>query len=61
MNSIDKQIFSIKCNDKIGGEFIIGNELTKYDSILFKEEKYQYIKITRPMAELFYFKYTEYL
>ena len=40
MNSIDKQIFSIKCNDKIGGEFIIGNELTKYDSILFKEEKY---------------------
>ena len=39
-NSIDKTIFSVKCNDKFGGEFIIGNDLTKYNSIRFKEEKY---------------------
>jgi len=40
MNSIDKKIFSVKCNDKFGGEFILGNDLTKYNSIHFKEEKY---------------------
>ena len=38
---IDNKIFTIKCNEKFGGgEFILGNDLTKYDPIHFKEEQY---------------------
>ena len=41
--SIDEPIYTIKYNDKKGGEFIIGNDLIKYD--LNYSCDYEYIKI----------------
>ena len=38
--TIQKKMFSVKMNDKWGGEFIMGDDLSKYDSNKFKEEKY---------------------
>ena len=40
LKEIDKKIFSIKYEDDLGGLFIIGNNLCKYDSFHFKEEQY---------------------
>jgi hypothetical protein len=40
MNAVDNKIYTIKYNDKFEGVFIIGDDLTKYDSIKFPENKY---------------------
>ena len=40
IKAIDKRVFSIKYHNKFEGEFIIGNDLTKYDPKHFKEEQY---------------------
>ena len=51
--AIDKKIFSIKYNNKYQGEFIIGNDLTKFDSENYDEEQY----ITSYFYDDFYFEY----
>ena len=47
--AIDKTIFSIKYDNRYGGKFIIGGDLSKYDPAHFKEEQYH--------AKYFYSKF----
>ena len=49
INAIDKTIFSIKYDGRYGGQFIIGNDLSKYAPTRFKEEQYH--------AKYFYSKF----
>ena len=53
--AIDFKIYSIKYNNKFGGEFIIGNDLSKYDPSHFKEEQYY----TKYFVHDFMFTYDE--
>ena len=40
MKIINNRIYSIVCNNNYEGNFILGDELYKYDSIDFKKEQY---------------------
>ena len=53
--AIDFKIYSIKYNNKFGGEFIIGNDLSKYDPAHYKEEQYY----TKYFVHDFMFTYDE--
>ena len=39
MKIINHRIYSIVCNNNYEGNFILGDDLYKYDSILFNKEK----------------------
>ena len=40
MKAIDNKIFSVKYNNRFGGEFVLGDVLSKYDNKHFMEEEY---------------------
>ena len=53
IKAIDKKIFNIKYDNKFGGEFILGNDLTKFDNKNYKESQYT----KSYFYDEFYFKY----